>query len=367
MGAFPIRLQFLLGIRVGALRMLSIFVFMKSLDEFTDFYTSTLAPSLFDLEEKRLAMRQMGWRTAFAGLCIIFIHFAILFLFSLKEYYWTLAITLLVTPPAVYYIYRKRYYDDSIPDDFKNTAVAQLVNFASEELSYDPEGFVDFEDFRASELYPLTPDHYGGDDLMTGEVDGKPVTISELIVQVQDQDFRAKEKDNWITTFKGLFMVIDFGQEFPYRTFVFSDQIQQKLGYSGRLMQAGNVMYGFYVNTHDSEFSDRFVVYCENEIEGERLITKRFKEELIQLQDNTGCDIHLSLLGSKVYIAIERELDFFAIDLNRSLLDLDYIASFYKDLYYAFNIINDLDVNDMFAPEDEAGEEGDDDEEEEEE
>ena len=317
---------------------------MKDLEDFENFYTSELAPSLLSVENRRLAMKEMRWRTFLVGASIIFAHWVVLYLTTLS--YWSLVITLIVTPAGVYYYFRRKYHDEAIPADFKQIAVTQLVAFADDSLSYDPVGYVPFDDFRHSELYPITPDHYTGDDLIKGTIDGYDVTISELFVQIFDQDYKAKEKNNWITTFKGLFMVIDIGEEYPYRTFIFSDDLQRKGGHAARLMQEGNVMYGHYVNPHNLNFSDRFVVYCEDEIQGEGILTERFMEELLQLQDNTGCDVHLSILGKKVYIAIEREADFFEVDTTKSLLDLAYISSFYQDLYYVFNIINDLDVKD---------------------
>lgn len=330
---------------------------MKDLEDFENFYTSELAPSLFDVETRRLAMKEMRWRTFLVGAAIVFVHWMFLYLTTFP--YWSLAITLLITPVGVYYYFREKHHDPSIPADFKQIAVTQLVAFADPSLTYDPEGFVPFDDFRHSELYPITPDHYTGDDLMTGKIDGYDVIISELFVQIFDQDYKAKERNHWITTFKGLFMVVNLEEAYPYRTFVFSDHLQRKGGHTARLMQEGHIMYGHYVNAHNLSFNDRFVVYCEDQIRGEELLTERFMEELIQLQDNTGCDVHLSIIGKKVYVAIERVADFFEVDTTKSLLNLDYISSFYEDLYYVFSIINDLDVKDMVG----ASDEGDDDEE----
>ena len=326
---------------------------MKNLAEFQSFFEETLAPALEEVEARRKGLRKAGWISFLTGVIIVFVHFAILYLFSLDDYYWTLAITLLITPPAIYFIFRNKFYDDTIAPEFKDIAVRQMVSFMSDALDYDPDGYVPYEEFQDSELYPLVPDHYIGDDFMTGEIDGHPAQLSELLVQIQDQSHGAKEKNNWITSFKGLFMVVDVDQEFPHRTFVFSDKLQQRYDYTGRLIQAGNSMYGYYVNSHRRRFSDRFVVYCEDDIEGERLLTERFMDELLQLQYNTKSNVHISLLNGKMYVAIERKKDFFEVDLSRSMLDFKYIVSFYRDLYLVFNMVNDLNVNDMFGGESE--------------
>jgi hypothetical protein len=77
------------------------------------------------------------------------------------------------------------------------------------------------------------------------------------------------------------------------------------------------------------------------------MLTERFREELLELKRNANAPVHLSLIGNKLCVAIERKKDFFEVDMKKSLLDGAYIGSFYKDLYYVFSIIENLDVTDM--------------------
>ncbi|MGB0524418.1 MAG: DUF3137 domain-containing protein [Flammeovirgaceae bacterium] len=322
---------------------------MKDLDEFEGFFKSSLIPELIKLEDRRHFMKEKGTRVGVISVSVIFIHWALIYVNLVPSY--SIILTLLATPGAAYLYYRSNYHDETIPEDFKEITVSKIVEFADPSLSYDPDGFIPFSAFRASQLFMQAPDHYAGDDFIKGQIDGLPMMMSELFVQYESEDKGAKNKDNWETIFKGLFMVVELPKEVIQNIFVFSDELNRSIGYAGRLIQEGNIQYGHYTKPANPVFRDHFVVYSANPIIGERLLTERFMHELLQMKGNAKAPVHLSILGNQLYVAIERQRDFFEIDLKRSLLSWDYISSFYKDLYYVFNIISDLDVTDMLESE----------------
>lgn len=56
--------------------------------------------------------------------------------------------------------------------DFKNLVVKNLVEFVDPSLSYEPTEHIAYEDFMASKLYLTEPDHFTGDDLIAGSIEG---------------------------------------------------------------------------------------------------------------------------------------------------------------------------------------------------
>lgn len=318
---------------------------MKDLEEFHGFFKGSLLPELIKLEDRRHFMKEKGTRVTVIAVSVIFINWALIYVDLIHSY--SIIATLLITPAAAYMYFRSNFFDAEIPDDFKEITVSKIVEFADPSLAYDPDGYIPFEAFRASQLFMQAPDHYAGDDLIKGQIDGLPMMMSELMVQFESEDKDAGEKNNWETIFKGLFMVVELPKSLNNNLFVFSDELNLKLGYTGRLIQQGNILHGQYVKPSDASFQDNFVTYASNPIIGERLLTERFMLEMLQLKINAKGPVHLSILGNKLYVAIERQSDFFAIDLKQSLLDVNYISSFYLDLYYVFNIIQDLDVSEM--------------------
>lgn len=320
---------------------------MKDLEEFESFYQSGLLPNLMGLEERRTFMKERATRVIVIAGSIVFVHWALIFIGLVHPY--TLGITLLATPAAAYYYYRNYFFDAQIPHDFKDIAVARIVQYVDPSLEYDPNGFIPFQAFRDSQLFMRAPDHYSGDDFIKGEIDGLPMMMSELLVQFESTREKSDKKNDWETIFKGLFMVVELSKPVACNFFIFSDERNKSVGYVGRLIQEGNIMYGHYTHPSNPDFADNFVIYSTNPVLGERTLTDRLMDELLQLKANAGAPVHLAALDNKLYVAIEREKDFFEIDMKQSLLDMDYISSFYKDLYYVFNIINDLDVNEMLG------------------
>lgn len=325
---------------------------MKDLDQFNSFFNSALTPQLMKLELRRTQMKEMGIRVLFIAISVIVVCWALVFMEIIAWYF--IPVVLLLTPALAYLYYKSNYYDNKIPHDFKAVSVSQIVKFADPSLIYEAEKFIPFKHFRNSELYMLTPDHYTGDDYIKGKIDGMPMMMSELLVQYESADKNeSKKKNNWHTIFKGLFLVIQLPHAIQSKTFVLSSNLSKKLGHTGRLIEEGESLRGKYVTQYDHvahpnrKFRDNFVVYSENPIIGERIITDRFKEEMLELKRNTNAAVHLSLIENKIYVAIERKKDFFEIDMKKSLLDGSYIGSFYKDLYYVFSIIQNLDVGDM--------------------
>jgi hypothetical protein len=320
---------------------------MKGIDDFASFYGSTLHGKLKGLETRRKNMKEMRWRTVSVALSVIFIHWALIYFEVLPGITWV--VSLIGAPPASYYYYKRFFFDASIASEFKDTAVRQIVSFADPSLTYAPEGFVPYEEFRASQLYMTTPDHYTGDDLIQGKIDGRNAVLSELLVQIEDKRMTKHDKSDWITLFKGLFISIELEKPFPFKTFIFSDNLQAKLGYTGRLIQEGECLYGQYVHILNQEFEDRFVMYSEEPVKAQRMMKPEFIEEIMQLEDNSGGKVRIAMLESKLFVAIEMQKDFFAINLERSLLDLSYLSTFYKDLYYVSKMVSDLDIDALTA------------------
>ena len=328
---------------------------MKDLKAFESFFASDLLPDLNKLEGRRHVMKEMGNRVLSIAAAVIFLSWALAYVNIVPWY--VIIIVLVVTPTLAYLYYKSTYYDEAIPDEFKEVTVAKIVQFADESLTYDPVGFIPFNEYRNSQLFMLTPDHYTGDDLIQGTIDGLPMMMSELLTQYEVEEGGNKKKEVWNTIFKGIFLVADLPKPVPTNTFIFSDERNQ-IGYTGRLIQEGSTLWGNYVridgtqqNQFNLAFRDNFAVYAEDPIIGGKIITDRFKSEMLELKSNSKAPVHMALIGQKIYVAIERKEDFFAIDLKQSLLDFNYISSFYKDLFYIFNIINDLDVNEMLKEE----------------
>ena len=323
---------------------------MKSFEEFKTYIEEQLKDDLDALEQRRFKMRY--WRGRLGGILlgITTLSWALAYLYGNVSLYIILG-TVAITAPIVYYVYQKYFLDESIPENFKDLIVKNLITFVDPSLSYYPEDFVPYDDFEASKLFMLKPDNYYGDDLIKGEIEGVAVQFSELHVEYEAKEkpkknfLINKEKPNWKSIFDGLFLVADCPVDFKGNIFILDDNLYEKLGHLGTLVQKHHFYYGQYILPVNHKFRDKFVVYAEDKLEGERLLSEAFMQKILKLKTNSKSRVFISIKDGKIYVAVNMKREIFKVNLNKSLSKAEHIRSFYNDLYYMLTVIDDLNAD----------------------
>lgn len=335
---------------------------MKTYEEFKQHFDENVKANLEGLEERRSSMYQ--WRMRLGGIAggVIFLNWAGIYMLDVHPY--TIIFTLLVAPPVCYFIYVKHYIDHTIPDEYKAQVVKEMLAFLDESLTYEAESHISYEDFLASKLFLLQPDHYGGDDKISGSVDGIPIQMSEVEVKYEQKDQVRKsgliqpKKGNWKTTFHGVFLIADYPGTFQGKLFIFPDKLQKNLDYLGMLIQQNNPILGKYIKPRNMKFRERFSVYAEKEREGERLLTDQLMERLLELRKLTKAEISMSLIGNKIYVALDMRRELFKVDTTRPLFNPYFVRAFYDEMLSLFMIIDVLNIDEMELPTEENTEGG---------
>lgn len=325
---------------------------MKTFLEFKTYLEEQLKEDLDALEQRRFKMRY--WRGRLGGILlgITTMSWAMAYLYGNVSLYIILG-TVAVTAPIVYYIYQRYFLDESIPENFKDLIVKNLITFMDPSLEYYPEDFVPYDSFEASKLFMLKPDNYYGDDLIKGELEGVNVQFSELHVEYEAKEkgqkslFSKKEKQIWKSIFDGLFLVADSPVEFKGNIFILDDNLYSKLGHLGSLIQKHHFYYGQYIMPINHNFRDKFVVYAEDKLEGEKLLTEAFMQKIMKLKRNSKSRVFMSIIEGKIYVAVNMKKEIFKVNLNRSLSKAEHIKSFYNDLYYMLTVLDDLNADEF--------------------
>ena len=325
---------------------------MKTFSEFKVFLEEQLKEDLDALESRRNKMRH--WRGRLGGILlgVITLSWAFAYLYANISMY-IILVAVIITAPVVFFIYKKYFLDETIPENFKDLIVKNLVTFVDPSLNYYPEDHIPFEDFEASKLFMLRPDHYTGDDLIKGEMDGVQLQFSELHASFEsNQKYKKtvtfkKKKPVWKSIFDGLFLVADSPIEFNGRVFILDNNTYQKLGYLGTLIQKHHFYYGQYILPSNHEFRDRFAVYADDKLEGEKLLTEAFMQKILRLKKNSKSRVFISVISNKLYLAVNMKKEIFKVNLNRSLSRAEHIKSFYNDLYYMLTVIDDLNADEF--------------------
>lgn len=327
---------------------------MNSFEEFKEFFKEEVVADLEELEERRKGMFTQRLRLGLIVAGLIFGHLVLIFFNAFTLY--SISITLIFVPLIGFLVYRKLYVDEAIPADYKDTVVKRMISFMDDSLDYDADGFIDYEVFEQSKLFPLQPDHYTGDDLISGEIEGVPVQLSELMVQYEKTDKRRK-KSKWNTVFNGIFLIAEPPLEFKGRTFILPDKLYKKMGYTGKLIQKYDLRWGKYINPTNPEFASKFVAYSDTVLEGERILTEGFMEKILYLSRKSRAEVFVSCIANKVYIGVNLKREIFKVNLAEPLYKPKFAKSFYDEIYYILSIVEDLKLNELLSENSEVEEE----------
>ncbi len=319
---------------------------MNSFEEFKAFFKEEVVGDLEELENRRKGMFQQRLRLGLIVASLIFGHLILIFFKAFTLY--SIFLTLIVVPVIGFLVYRKLYVDEGIPADYKETVVKRMISFMDDSLSYDADGFIDYEEFEKSKLFSLQPDHYTGDDLISGEIDGVPIQLSELMVQYEKAD-KARKKSKWNTVFNGIFLIAEPPLEFKGRTFILPDRLYKKMGYTGKLTQKYDLRWGKYINPTDPEFASKFVVYSDTVLEGERILTEGFMEKIMYLSKKSNAEVFVSCIKNKVFIGVNLQREIFKVNLTAPLYNPKFARSFYDEIYYILNLVEDLKLNELLS------------------
>ncbi len=320
---------------------------MQSFEEFKTFFQDEVVADLEDLEARRKNMFIQRLRL---GLIVAGLIFGHLVLIAFKAFtLYSIALTLVVVPLIGFLVYRKLYVDETIDADYKEAVVRKMISFMDDSLSYEPESFVPYEDFAKSGLFPLLPDHYTGDDFISGEVDGVPIQLSELMVQYERTDGGKAKKARWHTVFNGIFLIAEPPLQFKGRTFILPDRLYKKLGYAGKLVQQNDLRWGKFINPSHLPFAHKFAVYSDTVLEGERILTQGFMEKILHLSEKSHADVFVSCIENKIFIGVDLRREIFKVNLAAPLYNPKFVREFYDELFYILNIVEDLKLNELLA------------------
>ncbi|MDW7694401.1 DUF3137 domain-containing protein [Flammeovirgaceae bacterium SG7u.111] len=316
---------------------------MKSFEEFRQHLADSMGEQLEGLEERRLQMKsRKNWLGGIL-VSIITVSWSIAYLGYMPN--WAILIVIALATPVIIIIYKKYYFDHDIPANFKDTVVRGLIEFVDPSLTYSPEDYVPYDDFQASKLFLLRPDIYYGDDFIEGMVDGIPVSFSELHVASEIKGKDPSKKGKIKKMFDGFFVVADIPFTLKGDVYIMQNKLYKNMGHAGTLIQKHNFYRGKYVRPDNIDFRENFVVYADDLLEGELILTEPFMQKMLKLKRYSKAKVYISIIGNKLYVAVNLDREIFKIKMFQPLNRLGYLKSFYNDLYYMLTLIDDLNFD----------------------
>ncbi|GAB4339791.1 MAG: hypothetical protein OHK0038_19100 [Flammeovirgaceae bacterium] len=315
---------------------------MKTFEEFKQHFEANVKPAMEELESKRQVMHRKKLELGGIAAVAIILNGVLTFFEALHPY--TFIFTSFLAPVAAFLAFKHHFFDPTISQQYKDKVVREMITFIDPLLTYEPEKFIEYNDFADSELFPLKPDIYLGDDKISGTIDGMPLSISEILCQFEPSINKkwwqfGKKKE---TIFHGIFLIAEYPKRFEGKIFIFPDKLQKKMGYTGMLVQKNNLVRGKYIKPRNEKFRDYFSVYSQNEYEGEKLLTDVLMEKLLELKNITNANIYCALKENKIFVGIDLRKEVFEVNTSKPLSHLYFVKNFYNEVLSVFSIVNIL-------------------------
>ncbi len=237
----------------------------------------------------------------------------------------------------------KKYKETDIEPIVKKAIVQKFMDTLSDSISYHPSSLIDFDTFQESKIFIDVPDHYSGDDLIEGTIDGIPIKISEL--QVKSQISPKK----WRDMFNGIFMVATYPRPFKTSLVLIANDLQEKFGYAARAASENNPLRMNFIASKDPNFNKLFSCYAQDVKLGEELL-EAIMPTVLAFYKRTKLRCSISLIGDKIYAAIDYKKPLFVFNLEQPIWSHFNLKTAYKDFAGIYFLIETLDIDRLILP-----------------
>jgi hypothetical protein len=327
------------------------------MDDFSSFFTDYLVEALTPLEKQRKRILTGKFTILITMSLLIVLN---LFLYHFRASWYPIALpfwSLFVTIPSIALfseiIYRHFFSGtEKLNNDFKTLILAKMLDYLGPSFSFFPEEHIPYKHFKQSHLFLIKPDHYSGDDMVTGNIGGVNIQFSELDVGYQTTN--EKEQKDWHVIFRGMFFVATVPTPFPTNVSIFPDHNRKFFKRQGRNIQKLNHIHkGKQVLIHNKEFNDEYVVYADNPALAREVITDYLIGKIMDFHKSSHYRPYMSFQGDKIFVAVEFGHELFEMNIRKSFLNQSYIRGFFDDLAFGTNIANILgfEINQRFENE----------------
>lgn len=228
---------------------------------------------------------------------------------------------------------------------FKNEVVREIIKAIDPSWHYDSDQCIGNHEYNQSDLFRQSLDRYRGDDLISGKIDKTDFRCSELHTEYKTvtYDKNGGRRETWHTIFRGLFFHADFNKEIKGKTYIEPDTAERLLGKFGQKLQVSQK--GKLVKLENPEFEKIFAVYATDQIEARYILTPTIMEALVAIYKRYKRKMHLSFIGSRVYVAMCFNQNLFEPKVFSTVAKFKDVEFMYNLFRFNQAIVRELNLN----------------------
>ena len=321
---------------------------MKTVEDLTQYYETSLKPDLMVLDEERLRIKKKLVPLIVIDVIVLIISFVLIVHFSVSINWMLLPLCFCGILIFGWYL---NFYRGFLAQ-FKEQVIKKIVAFIDPGLTYQKDQCVPKTLFTESLIFRERADRYEGDDFVSGRIDKTDIQFSEVNVKRVEKTGRKtgtgserKTKTHTYPIFKGLFFVADFNKDFNKKTIVLPDKAEKLFGRLGQKLQSMNNLHGELIKLEDPDFEKQFVVYGDDQVESRYILSTSLMRRISDFRKKSNKEIFLSFVASKLFVAIPYKKSLFEPSIFTSLVDFSKVQEYFEDLQIAIDIVGDLNLN----------------------
>lgn len=306
----------------------------KSINEFrmnfAKVYHSKILPILKDYEkERKKALRNAVLVSVLTFLCVAGV--IIFFMSSDSDYdgvvfYSYSSIFAAVFAGVIAYSIYK-YFQKRFERKLKGLLMPLLMP-AFGDFVWDCSNVIGFQELKISKLFPNF-EEMKSDDAFVGSYKNVPIRILETSLTYETRDSEGRRQTH--VEFKGVLIALDIPKKFTGHTIVKKRSLINTAPYSE-------------VKLEDPDFSKKFYVSSNDQVESRYLLTTAFMERYKNIQKAFNSDnICCSFINNSLLLGVSVNKDLFSLgSLVTPLTDTKQFTVFMNEIISIFELIEDL-------------------------
>lgn len=244
--------------------------------------------------------------------------------------------------------------------DIKAGVMREALSEVFADCVYNPEGAIKRETIRDSGLideWDRDKDSYDtkmsfkfiGNDYFSGNYKGREIECCDVditkywTVIEQDEDGKEQERENFETSFKGIWMICTL--EKPLMATV---RIREKAdtGFLFRKIAGERIRAKSDVETENSAFNEQFQILTNDPHSAFYILTPHFMEQILSADHQANGRTLLCFSGNRAHIAVHTGKDSFEVKKGSELRDPAALKGRIQgELQYVTGILNELFCN----------------------
>ena len=202
--------------------------------------------------------------------------------------------------------------------------------------------------YKESGIFPQKIDSRKAEDQLRGVLGSTAFQMTEVTTckKVKSKGANGNVEVRLVPVFRGIILVADFHKRFSSRTTIQSDVLEKKAGDLGKIAQRilGNEGSMKLVELENGLFEKKWKVVSSDPVEARYIITPRFMEQFLALEDFFGEGVQAAFLDGKMVLAIPRSKNFFEIEPRGQTLVAD-VENAAEELLQILDLLDHFDLN----------------------